>query len=171
MKQTKVLLDASTIERTIRRLAYEVIEKNRDLKDLVILGIPTRGLTLGKRIVKDIKSIEGVDVAFSKLDVRAYRDDEKRSEIKDRPQINVNQKTVILVDDVLFTGRTIRAAMDAVIDLGRPARIQVLTLIDRGHREFPISANYIGKNIPTALSEKITVRFIEDDHVEEVVLG
>lgn len=171
MEKTKVLLDASTIERTIRRLVYEVIEKNRDLSKIVILGIPTRGFTLGKRIISNIKSIEGVDVSFGKLNVSAYRDDEKRTEKKELPKIDVNQKTVILVDDVLFTGRTIRAAMDAVIDLGRPSSIQVLVLIDRGHREFPVSANYIGKNIPTALSEKITVRFIEDDATEEVVLG
>ena len=171
MNQVKTLLDANTIERTIRRLAYEIVEKNKDLSQVVILGIPTRGLTLGKRVVDNIKSVEGFDVPFDQLDVRGYRDDEKRVSEKVLPHIDVLQKTVILVDDVLFTGRTIRAAMDAVIDLGRPARIQVLVLVDRGHREFPISANYIGKNIPTALKENIRVRFVEDDGVDEVLLG
>ncbi len=171
MHNTKIVLDQSTIERTIRRLAYEVVEKNQDLSNVVILGIPTRGLTLGKRIVENIQNIEGVTVAFGVLNVSAYRDDEKRTLDKTLPNIDVSQKTVILVDDVLFTGRTIRAAMDAVIDLGRPARIQVLTLIDRGHREFPVSANYVGKNIPTALKEKVIVRFLENDDTEAVLLG
>ncbi len=163
-------MDQSVIERTIRRLAYEIVEKNGDLSTVVLLGIPTRGVTLGKRIVDNIERIEGTTIPFEKLDVRAYRDDQKRTIEKVLPVIDVNDKTVILVDDVLFTGRTIRAAMDAVIDLGRPARIQVLTLIDRGHREFPISANYIGKNIPTSLNEKVRVRFIEDDQIEDVAL-
>ena len=170
MSETKVLMDQSVIERTIRRLSYEIVEKNSDLSMVVLLGIPTRGVTLGKRIVDNIERIEGMTIPFEKLDVSAYRDDQKRTIEKVLPVIDVSDKTVILVDDVLFTGRTIRAAMDAVIDLGRPARIQVLTLIDRGHREFPISANYIGKSIPTSLNEKVRVRFIEDDQIEDVAL-
>ena len=170
MNKGKSILDQNTIERTIRRLSYEIVEKNPELSNVVLLGIPTRGVTLGKRIVKNISMIEGANIPFERLDVSAYRDDEKRTPNKVLPDIDVNDKTVILIDDVLFTGRTIRAAMDAVIDLGRPARIQVLVLVDRGHREFPISANYIGKNIPTSIKETVTVNFIENDQIDEVFI-
>ncbi|MDD3842597.1 MAG: bifunctional pyr operon transcriptional regulator/uracil phosphoribosyltransferase PyrR [Candidatus Izemoplasmatales bacterium] len=166
----KIIIDQSTIERTIRRISYEIIEKNHDLTNVVILGIPTRGVVLGNRIATNIKAIEGVEVACDILNVRPYRDDLKVPLPKILPKVDVTNKTVIFVDDVLYTGRTVRAALDAVMDMGRPAKIYLAVLIDRGHRELPIMANYVGKNIPTGQNESILVRFMETDGVEQVVL-
>lgn len=166
----KVILDQNTIERTLRRISYEIIEKNKQLDELVVLGIPTRGTILSERIVNNIKAIEGVTLAHGELDVRPYRDDLEEELLKVLPNIDVKGKTVILVDDVLYTGRTIRAAMDAVMDIGRASKIQLAVLIDRGHRELPITANYVGKNIPTSKSESVHVQLMDHDGVEQVVL-
>ncbi|XMB86913.1 bifunctional pyr operon transcriptional regulator/uracil phosphoribosyltransferase PyrR [Mycoplasmatota bacterium WC44] len=167
----KVILDKETIRRTIKRISYEIIEKNKDLNDIVLLGIKTRGVNLGQRILDNIDSIEGVKLQFGELDITGYRDDKEVSKANvEMPEIDVRGKTVILVDDVLYTGRTIRAAMDAVMDMGRAAKIQLAILVDRGHRELPITANYVGKNIPTSSSEKIKVFFEEVDLKEQVEL-
>ncbi|MDI6452117.1 bifunctional pyr operon transcriptional regulator/uracil phosphoribosyltransferase PyrR [Peloplasma aerotolerans] len=167
----KTIFDQSVIERTIRRLSYEIIEKNKDLSLLTFLGIPTRGVTLAKRIQKNIEQIEGVLIPVEILNVSGYRDDDKKTEEKNLPDTNLDNRVCILVDDVLFTGRTVRAAMDAIIDLGRPSKVHLVVLVDRGHREFPIHANYVGKNLPTSILEKVYVHFMEDDGIEDVVLG
>ena len=167
----KTIFDQNVIERTIRRLSYEIIEKNKNLSHLVFLGIPTRGVTLARRIQKNIEQIEGVLIPVEVLDVSGYRDDDKKTNEKNLPNINLDNRVCILVDDVLFTGRTVRAAIDAVIDLGRPSKIHLAVLVVRGHREFPIHANYIGKNLPTSFSEKVYVHFMEDDDIENVVIG
>jgi pyrimidine operon attenuation protein/uracil phosphoribosyltransferase len=164
-------MDQNTMERTIRRISYEIIEKNRDLSDVVIFGIKTRGIILGERITANIQAIEGVKVQFAPLNVRPYRDDLTETLPKVLPDIQIADKTVILVDDVLYTGRTIRAALDAIMEMGRPSRIQLAILIDRGHRELPITANYVGKNIPTSHDEKVQVNFMETDGIEQVVLS
>ncbi len=166
----KVIIDSQTIKRTVRRISYEIIEKNQNLEDIVILGIKTRGVNLAKRIVENIEAIEGVTVPNGDLDVRPYRDDVAETINTELPKLNVVNKTVILVDDVLYTGRTIRSAMDAVMDMGRASKIQLAVLVDRGHRELPVTANYVGKNIPTSKSEKVKVLFEEIDGIEEVQL-
>ncbi len=167
----KVILDKETIRRTIRRISYEIIEKNKSLDDIVILGIKTRGVNLAKRIIENVEAIEGIKLPYGDLDVSGYRDDVEVDKSKIiLPNVNVVSKTVVLVDDVLYTGRTIRAAMDAVMDIGRASKIQLAVLVDRGHRELPITANYIGKNIPTSSNEEIKVHFEETDGEEQVTL-
>ncbi len=166
----KVIIDKETIKRTIKRISYEIIEKNRDLNEIVIVGIKTRGVNLAQRIVENIHSFEGIKVQSGDLDIYAYRDDIENEVEVTLPNLDVVGKTVILVDDVLYTGRTIRAAMDAIMDIGRASRIQLAVLVDRGHRELPITANYVGKNIPTSSKEKVKVLFDEVDGVEEVQL-
>ena len=166
----KIIIDTQTIKRTVRRISYEIIEKNKHLEDLVILGIKTRGINLANRIVENIEAIEGIKVPNGDLDVSAYRDDVESNVESNLPKLDVTGKTVILVDDVLYTGRTIRAAMDAVMDIGRASVIQLAVLVDRGHRELPITADYVGKNIPTSNSEKVKVLFEEIDGLEEVQL-
>ena len=148
------LIDSSKMIRTIRRISHEIIERNNDLNNLVFLGIMRKGVPLAELIVENIE----------KLDITAYRDDLEVEEFT-KLEIDLTGKTVIVVDDVLFTGRTVRASMDAIIDLGRPEKIQLAVLIDRGHRELPIRADYIGKNIPTNLSETINVNFYENQGV------
>ena len=166
----KIIIDTQTIKRTVRRISYEIIEKNKHLEELVILGIKTRGINLANRIVENIEAIEGIKVPNGILDVSAYRDDVGSDVEANLPKLDVTGKTVILVDDVLYTGRTIRAAMDAVMDIGRASVIQLAVLVDRGHRELPITANYVGKNIPTSSTEKVKVLFEEVDGLEEVQL-
>ena len=172
----KVLFDHDTITRSLKRVSHEILEKNENINDVVIVGIRTRGAYLAKRLVDFIQVFEGIDVPLGELDITKYRDDLSR-EMKD---VIVNQsnvpmkldgKTVILVDDVLYTGRTIRAALEAVLEFGRPKNIQLAVLIDRGHRELPIRADYVGKNIPTALSEKVQVYMTEIDESDSVVLS
>ncbi len=170
----KRLLDADDLSRMIRRLAHEVLEGNGGPADIVILGIRTRGVPLAKRLAADIAHIEGVDVPVGELDVTLFRDDLALRDpmpigSTDVP-VDVEGRTVVLVDDVLFTGRTIRAALDATSALGRPARIRLVCLVDRGHRELPIRADHVGKNIPTSLEENVVVRFVETDGVDEVVV-
>jgi pyrimidine operon attenuation protein/uracil phosphoribosyltransferase len=170
----KRLLAADDVARMIRRLAHEVLEGNGGAEDLVILGIRTRGVPLARRLAADILLIEDVDVPVGELDVTLYRDDLALREPRpigttDVP-VDVEGRTVVLVDDVLFTGRTIRAALDATSALGRPARIRLVCLVDRGHRELPIRADHVGKNIPTSAEETVVVRFVETDGIDEVVV-
>ncbi len=164
MQKKTELLDNATISRSLTRIAHEILEKNKGGLDLVLVGIKTRGVPLAKRLQEKIKQIEGIDVPIGELDITLYRDDLQKVVPTDEPElketnidVDVTGKQVILVDDVLFTGRTVRAAMDAVMDIGRPAVIQLAILIDRGHRELPIRADYVGKNIPT--SEKKLLLF------------
>jgi len=168
------LLDADDVARMIRRLAHEVIEGNGGASNLVVLGVRTRGVPLARRLAAAIATIERTEVAVGELDVTLYRDDlARRGPLPIGPTdvpVDVEERTVVLVDDVLYTGRTVRAALDAISALGRPARIRLVTLVDRGHRELPIRADHVGKNIPTSSRESVIVRFAEVDGVDEVVL-
>lgn len=170
------IMDAPKIKRAIHRMGTEIIERNRKLKNVVIVGIRTRGIYLGKRISKLIKKLENIEIPVGVLDITLYRDDfaelETQHMVK-KTEINfpITGKDVLLVDDVLFTGRTIRAAMDSLIDLGRPKTIQLLILIDRGHRELPIRADYVGKFLPTSRRELVHVRLKEIDDTDEVLIA
>lgn len=178
MQNSRVLaevMDARGLERTLARLAHEIIERNRGAENLVIVGLHTRGVALARRLVERIRAIEGLDVPMGTLDVTPYRDDiGKRSEIlklkTTHLPFDIDGKVVVLVDDVLYTGRTVRAALDALMDFGRPARIELAVLIDRGHRELPIRADYIGKFLPTSLGEEVAVRLKEFDGEDGVYL-
>lgn len=169
------VMDSRKIKRSLHRMTTEIIERNRNLKNLVIVGIRTRGIYLGKRISKLIKEMEKIDIPVGVLDITLYRDDFSELEAQHmvkKTEINfpVAKRDVLLVDDVLFTGRTIRAAMDSLIDLGRPKTIQLLVLIDRGHRELPIRADYVGKFLPTSKREVVQVHLKEIDNAEEVLI-
>ena len=175
MKVKSELMDGEGITRTLLRLTHEILEKNKGTKNLVIVGIRNRGDCLAQRIIKHIQEIEGVQIPLGILDITLYRDDFRR--ITDRPHVqetdfpfDLTDKRVILVDDVLYTGRTIRAALGALIDYGRPAQIQLAVLVDRGHRELPIKAGYVGKNVPTAFGEEIQVKLKEVDGKDNVLL-
>jgi pyrimidine operon attenuation protein/uracil phosphoribosyltransferase len=169
------VMDAPKIKRALHRIATEIIERNRDLSNLVIVGIRTRGIYLGKRMSKMIKELEKIEIPVGVLDITLYRDDFSELESqhmvkKTEIDFSVTDKDVLLVDDVLFTGRTIRAAMDSLIDLGRPKTIQLLVLIDRGHRELPIRADYVGKFLPTSKREIVQVRLKEIDESDEILI-
>ena len=171
----KVIMTADDIRRTIARIAHEVIERNKSMADLVLVGMRTRGVPLAKRLAANIKTFEGTEVPVGVLDISLYRDDLDSLDLK--PLVNGSQiptdiygKTIVLVDDVLFTGRSSRAALDALIDYGRPSTIQLAVLVDRGHRELPIRADYIGKNIPSSRSEKIKVELTETDGIDQVTI-
>ena len=170
------IMDAQTMKRALTRITHEILEKNDGTKNLILVGIKTRGIYLAKRIAERIKDFEGIEVPVGELDITLYRDDVHRdtNENPVRHETNipfsVAGKRVVLMDDVLFTARTIRAGMDAVMDLGRAKRITVAVLIDRGHRELPIKADYVGKNIPTSQAEQISVRLDEVDGIEKVTL-
>jgi pyrimidine operon attenuation protein/uracil phosphoribosyltransferase len=170
----KQLLGADDIRRAVARLAHEVVERNGGVQDLVLVGLRTRGIPLARRLQLRIREFEGQEVPLGELDVTLYRDDvHQRAPRTLRPTsipVDIENKTVVLVDDVLYTGRTIRAALDALIDLGRPRAIQLVCLVDRGHRELPIRPDYVGKNVPTSHQEKVAVRLEEIDGVDEVVL-
>ena len=173
MKLKAVLLDEKSIDRTITRMAHEIIEKNKGVEELVLVGIKTRGIPLAKRLATKIESIEGIKIEVGNVDISFYRDD--LTQITDQPVINrkdinikVKDKIVILVDDVLYTGRTVRAAINAIIFEGRPKMIQLATFIDRGHRELPIRADYVGKNVPTSKEELISVELTEIDKTDSV---
>lgn len=159
---SKVLLDGTAMNRALTRIAHEIIEANKGAKDIILIGIETRGVPLAYTLAEKIKMIENVEVPVEKINITFYRDDlEKKytQPIAGESTIHdINDKTVILVDDVIYTGRTVRAAMDAVMDLGRPSYIKLATLIDRGHRELPIRADFIGKNIPTSKKEIVHVK-------------
>jgi pyrimidine operon attenuation protein/uracil phosphoribosyltransferase len=169
------VMDVRKIKRALHRMTTEIIEHNRNLKNLVIVGIRTRGIYIGKRISRLIKEMEKVDIPVGVLDITLYRDDFSELEAQHmvkKTEINfsVTKKDVLLVDDVLFTGRTIRAAMDSLIDLGRPNTIQLLVLIDRGHKELPIRADYVGKFLPTSKREVVQVKVKEIDNTDEVLI-
>ena len=171
---TKILLDSNAINKSLIRISHEIIERNKELESIILIGIQRRGVTLSNRLKNLIFTFSNVDLKTGALDIGFYRDD---LSFVNRPFIretsilnNIDNKTVILIDDVLFTGRTIRAAMNALIDFGRPKFIQLAVLIDRGHRELPIRPDYIGKNIPTSSREKIQVKLTEIDQEENVLL-
>jgi pyrimidine operon attenuation protein/uracil phosphoribosyltransferase len=171
----KVILVGDEIRRTLTRIAHEIIERNRSLENIVLVGMYTRGVPLAHRLADNIEAFDGTKTPVGALDIRPYRDDLPAEMLKNvipRTEIPVGVvgKSVILVDDVLYTGRSIRAAMDAIIDLGRPQSIQLVIFIDRGHRELPIRADYVGKSVPSARDEEIAVRLKETDGVDEVVI-
>jgi pyrimidine operon attenuation protein/uracil phosphoribosyltransferase len=167
-------MDAGDVDRAIRRIAHEVLERNRGSDDVVLLGIQTRGVPLAGRLAAALQEIENEPVAWGSLDIGMYRDDLDRRPKRplgatDIP-VPLDGKTVVLVDDVLYTGRTIRAALDALADLGRPNRVQLAALVDRGHRELPIRPDYVGKNVPTSRSERVTVSLVERDGEDGVII-
>ncbi len=169
------LLDDKAIDRSLTRLAHEIIEKNKGTEDIVLIGIKSRGLPLAKRLMQKIALIEDVNVPVGALDITMYRDDLTQKNINPDVQglevdFDINGKIVILVDDVIYTGRTVRAAMDAIIDYGRPSAIQLAVLVDRGHRELPIRPDYVGKNVPTSSKEVVKVKIEELDAVSEVCI-
>lgn len=175
MKEKTVVLDHPAINRALTRIAHEIVEKNKGGENLVLIGIKTRGVPITKRLKEKIKQIENVTVPTGELDITLYRDDLEKNTPTNEPElkdtnidVDLMNKNIILIDDVLFTGRTVRAAMDAVMDLGRPAQIQLGVLIDRGHRELPIRADYVGKNIPTSDEEVIVVQLDETDQLDQV---
>lgn len=169
----KQIIDAEAMKRMITRLSYEIIEKNKGLEDVVLLGIRSRGSDIALRIAKRLEELEDTKVPVASIDITAYRDDKKEDTTysnQEAVQFSITDKKVILVDDVLYTGRTIRAALDAVMDLGRPQSISLVALVDRGHRELPIRADHVGKNIPTAKSEEIVVLLEETDGKDGIYL-
>ena len=175
MEKKKIVMDAEGIDRSLTRIAYEILEKNKGVGELVLVGIRTGGVFLAERLRRKISEIEGREVPLGILDITLYRDDLQTSHRKRRLgktdiPFSLNGKKVVLVDDVLFTGRTIRAAMDALIDFGRPKLIQLTVLIDRGHRELPIRADFVGKNLPSSLWEAVSVILTEKNGMDEVVV-
>jgi pyrimidine operon attenuation protein / uracil phosphoribosyltransferase len=176
MEPARVVLDGDDISRAITRIAHEIVERAKGTHDLVILGIPTRGTTLARRIASAISRFEDVEVPCGSLDITLYRDDlrmrpARALEPTSIPPDGIDGRTVVLVDDVLYSGRTIRAALDALNDIGRPAAVRLAVLIDRGHRELPIRPDYVGKNLPTAAEETVSVRLTEIDGRDEVALS
>ncbi len=167
-----VIMDETAIRRALTRIAHEILEKNKGVDDCILIGIRTRGIYLARRIAEKIEDIEGVNITVGELDVTPYRDDKKEHASTQVANINlpIKDKKVILFDDVLFTGRTVRAAMDALVDMGRPQLIQLAVLVDRGHRELPIRPDYIGKNVPTSKLEQIEVALQEIDGDDQVVI-
>lgn len=174
IKDKRRILDKDGIERALTRIAHEILEKNEGVNDLVIIGIRSGGVVLGRRLCEKIYEIEGVKINMGIIDITLYRDDLNRT--ADQPTVratnipfSIDDKKVILIDDVLYTGRTIRAAMDAIMDFGRPKIIQLAVLIDRGHRELPVRADYIGKNLPTSRNESVKLVF-DGDNISEVII-
>ncbi|ENH98307.1 bifunctional pyrimidine regulatory protein PyrR uracil phosphoribosyltransferase [Gracilibacillus halophilus YIM-C55.5] len=173
MEKKANVMDGSAMRRAITRIAHEILERNKGFESLMLVGVKTRGVPIAKRLQERIKEIESVEVPIGELDITLYRDDLTHEHSE--PQINetnlqesISGKKIVLIDDVLYTGRTVRAAMDAVIDQGRPSQIQLAVLVDRGHRELPIRADFIGKNIPTSHEEIVTVDLEEIDHQDAV---
>lgn len=180
--QRKEVVDAVTMKRALTRITYEIIERNKGVQDIVLVGIKTRGIYIAQRIAERLKQLEQIEVPVGELDITLYRDDMDGQSMKARsleePElhssdipVSLEGKEVILIDDVLFTGRTIRAAMDAVMDLGRPRKISLAVLVDRGHRELPIRADYVGKNIPTSMTEEIIVEVEEKDGADRILIA
>jgi len=175
MEFKALIMDEKAIDRSMTRLAHEIIEKNKGIQDVVLIGIHSRGIPIAKHIAAKIKKIEGIDVAIGQLDITMHRDDlsleDREKEARgSKIDFEINGKIVVLVDDVIFTGRTVRAALDAIMDYGRPSVIQLAVLVDRGHRELPIRADYVGKNVPTSKKEIVKVRIAEIDEINEVVI-
>ena len=173
MKFKSEILDSTSFNRVIKRIAHQIIEKNSDVQNIAIIGIKTRGVPIAERVAKSIFEIEKLKVNVGVLDITLYRDD--LTHISPDPVINatdippdINNKTVVLADDVIYTGRTVRAAMDAVMNIGRPSKIELFTMVDRGHRELPIRADFVGKNIPTSHSEMIKVNLLEIDGKDNI---
>lgn len=164
----KEIVDAMAMQRALTRITYEIIEKNKGINNLVIVGIKTRGVYIAQRIAERLQQLENAEIPVAELDISTYRDDATDRSTKAVLDMNIDGKRVILVDDVLYTGRTIRAALDALMDNGRPAVVNLAVLVDRGHRELPIRADFVGKNIPTAAAERINVNVEEVDGVDSV---
>ena len=176
MKQKAQLMDDKAIGRAITRISHEIIERNKGIEDVVLVGIKTRGVPIADRIGKKIQQIEGASVNTGEVDITLYRDDLKKIDVDpvingSNVQFSIDDKIVILVDDVLYTGRTVRSALDAIIDIGRPKAIQLAVLVDRGHRELPIRADYVGKNVPTSKGEIISVKLSEIDGEDSVTIN
>jgi pyrimidine operon attenuation protein / uracil phosphoribosyltransferase len=175
MTAARTVLEAPQIARVLTRMAHEVLERNKGAEDLVLLGIPTRGVALAHRLAARIADVEGTAVPVGALDVTMYRDDLRRHPVRtlertDIPAVGVDGRTVVLVDDVLFSGRTVRAALDALSDVGRPRAVRLAVLVDRGHRELPIRADHVGKNLPTSLAERVSVLLAEHDGTDAVCI-
>ncbi|MGH3472736.1 MAG: bifunctional pyr operon transcriptional regulator/uracil phosphoribosyltransferase PyrR [Nocardioidaceae bacterium] len=172
---SRVVLDASAISRALTRIAHEILERNKGADEVLLLGIPTRGVPLAGRVARTMSEVEGVEVPSGSLDITMYRDDlrlrpARALERTDIPARGVDGATVVLVDDVLYSGRTIRAALDALNDLGRPRAVQLAVLVDRGHRDLPIRADFVGKNLPTSLAESVRVLLTDYDDADSVVI-
>jgi pyrimidine operon attenuation protein/uracil phosphoribosyltransferase len=175
LKEKALILDRAGIERALTRIAHEILEKNKGAKELVLVGIQRGGVHIARRLAARIKQIEGVEPPVGSLDITMYRDDLATRKSQPVPQatdiaFDIQDKMMVLVDDVIFTGRTIRAALNSIMDYGRPRRIQLAVLVDRGHRELPIRADFVGKNLPTSAKEKVEVMLAEDGGDEKVVI-
>jgi len=172
-----LVMDADRMSRALTRIAHEILERNRGLDEIALVGIRTRGVPLARRLARSLREINGDSVVTGALDITLYRDDLMRHPVGPQPVVrsteipfSIDDRKILLVDDVLYTGRTIRSALDALIDFGRPRAIQLVVLIDRGHRELPIKADYVGKNVPTSVRQSVQVRLQEIDGADEVVI-
>ncbi|HEX5109478.1 MAG TPA: bifunctional pyr operon transcriptional regulator/uracil phosphoribosyltransferase PyrR [Vicinamibacterales bacterium] len=172
-----IVMDADRIGRTLTRIAHEILERNKGVDDLALIGVRRRGVPLARRLARTLREIAGDEIPTGALDITLYRDDLMRNPVAAQPVVrrteipfSIDNRKILLVDDVLYTGRTTRAALDALIDFGRPKAIQLIVLVDRGHRELPIKADYVGKNLPTSLEQSVQVRLQEIDDVDEVLL-
>ena len=173
-----VVMDADRIGRTLTRIAHEILERNKGVDELALVGVRTRGVPIARRIARSLKEISGHEIPTGALDITLYRDDLMRQQVGPQPLVrrteipfSIDNRKILLVDDVLYTGRTTRAALDALIDFGRPKNIQLIVLVDRGHRELPIKADYVGKNLPTSPEESVQVRLQEIDGADEVLIN
>lgn len=171
----RVILSGSDLRRALARVAHEIVERNHGVDRVVLIGIRTRGVTLARRLAAKFQDLEQKQVPLGELDITMYRDDLAQRRLgphmgPSTVPVSLNERQVVLVDDVIFTGRSVRAALDAIMDYGRPSSIQLVVLVDRGHRELPIRPDYVGKNVPTALDEDVQVRLEENDGVDEVVI-
>lgn len=175
MREKAKLMDEKAISRAITRISHEIVERNKGVEDVVLVGIKTRGVHIAKRICKKIEQIENIKLNTGELDITLYRDDLKSINVKpinnSNIEFDINDKIVILIDDVLYTGRTVRSALDALVDIERPKSIQLAVLVDRGHRELPIRADYVGKNVPTSKNEIISVKLTETDEEDSVTIN